>query len=306
MARPGITREQVWQAADQLKGEGDDPTIEKIRARIGGSPNTVHKHFREWRQSQPQAQREAPQLPADLQAALVAEIDKQASAARAAAESEAIQAQEAADTLAEIGATLEEEAEKLRVQLEELENEKERAEAVASERKSEIERVNSQLAREMEAAESARMETAESRFTLDALTDQVAQLKTEVSDLTRALDEARAEQHLSAKTAAVAEANAQSQSQRADDLKSQITELKQEVSDARQQAQEAVRAKDQMQFDNAGLLESLNNEKAKNADLERQLKALEAALEKANNATRKTGKTSTSRKSAAPKRGNES
>lgn len=45
----GITRDDVWQAADALLMEGARPTIERIRQKMGrGSPNTVGPHLDGW------------------------------------------------------------------------------------------------------------------------------------------------------------------------------------------------------------------------------------------------------------------
>ncbi|SPA42642.1 conserved hypothetical protein [Cupriavidus taiwanensis] len=45
----GITRDDVWQAADSLLKAGQRPTIERIRLRLGrGSPNTVSPHLDTW------------------------------------------------------------------------------------------------------------------------------------------------------------------------------------------------------------------------------------------------------------------
>ena len=50
MAR-GITEDDVWQAADALIQEGQRPTIERIRQRLGsGSPNTVSPMLERWYQ----------------------------------------------------------------------------------------------------------------------------------------------------------------------------------------------------------------------------------------------------------------
>jgi DNA repair exonuclease SbcCD ATPase subunit len=48
MAR-GITEQQVWEAADRLLRDGEQPTVEKIRQHIGsGSPNTVGPMLKNW------------------------------------------------------------------------------------------------------------------------------------------------------------------------------------------------------------------------------------------------------------------
>ena len=43
MARPGMTREQVFEVADALVREGQSPTVVAVRTRLGGgSPNTIN------------------------------------------------------------------------------------------------------------------------------------------------------------------------------------------------------------------------------------------------------------------------
>ncbi|WP_354686181.1 DNA-binding protein [Cupriavidus necator] len=45
----GITRDDVWEAADHLLKAGQRPTIERIRLHLGrGSPNTVSPHLDAW------------------------------------------------------------------------------------------------------------------------------------------------------------------------------------------------------------------------------------------------------------------
>lgn len=49
MARPGVQKEQVFAAADDLVEEGVKPTVEKIRHHLGtGSPNTISPMLDEW------------------------------------------------------------------------------------------------------------------------------------------------------------------------------------------------------------------------------------------------------------------
>lgn len=273
MARPGITAEQVNQAADELKGRGENPTIDKIRALIGGSPNTVHRHLKAWKATQPQARREAPQLPADLQAALVAEIDKAASAARAEAEADALDAQATADELATAGERLEEEAELLRERVEELEADRDRAQAVAQERKTEIDRLAEQVQREAQAAEAARLETATSRLKVEALTDQVTTLKTELSAALTSRDDAKEAATQAAQTAAVSEAREAAATQAAADLKADLAELKKELSQARKDASHA-------QGQTIKIQEQLNQEHEKNRQLAAELADAREALAK--------------------------
>lgn len=47
--RRGVTRDDVWRASDALLVEGQRPTVEKVRMRLGGgSPNTVGPHLDSW------------------------------------------------------------------------------------------------------------------------------------------------------------------------------------------------------------------------------------------------------------------
>lgn len=49
MARPGITREQVCEAANALAEEGIQPTVKLVRDRIGGSFSTITPHLATWK-----------------------------------------------------------------------------------------------------------------------------------------------------------------------------------------------------------------------------------------------------------------
>ncbi|MCF6766533.1 DNA-binding protein [Thiotrichales bacterium 19S3-7] len=51
MARPGLTFEEVQEAAEKLLQQGESPTIMRIRETLGGkgSPNTISKYLKEWK-----------------------------------------------------------------------------------------------------------------------------------------------------------------------------------------------------------------------------------------------------------------
>jgi Plasmid replication region DNA-binding N-term len=60
----GITQEQVNVAADALVAAGENPTVEKIRARLGtGSPNTVVRMLDTWRSALAQRMQDVLALP---------------------------------------------------------------------------------------------------------------------------------------------------------------------------------------------------------------------------------------------------
>jgi hypothetical protein len=62
MSRTGITLEQVEVAAEHILSKGENPTIEKVRAIIGGtgSNTTISKYLQEWRSKRIMA--EAPEF----------------------------------------------------------------------------------------------------------------------------------------------------------------------------------------------------------------------------------------------------
>ena len=65
MSRLGVTREQVFDAAETLAAAGSNPTITRIRAELGGgSPNTITPLLREWREARPVVPKSAaPDIP---------------------------------------------------------------------------------------------------------------------------------------------------------------------------------------------------------------------------------------------------
>src|SRR5579872_5537529 len=53
MARPGITKQEVFEAASQLLGQGREPTIADVRQILQtGSNSTIANHLRDWRKEQ--------------------------------------------------------------------------------------------------------------------------------------------------------------------------------------------------------------------------------------------------------------
>lgn len=50
MPRTGITREQVFDAANRLMQRGQQPSVARIRAALGsGSFSTIHQYFQDWK-----------------------------------------------------------------------------------------------------------------------------------------------------------------------------------------------------------------------------------------------------------------
>ncbi|MEC3768925.1 DNA-binding protein [Cupriavidus sp. SS-3] len=113
----GITRDDVWQAADSLLKAGQRPTIERIRLHLGrGSPNTVSPHLDAWfaalggRIQDPQGFAPAPGCPEPVTEAARYLWEAALQSARASAEA-ALAQREAA--LVEANAALQQEREAL-------------------------------------------------------------------------------------------------------------------------------------------------------------------------------------------------
>ncbi|HEY5141056.1 MAG TPA: DNA-binding protein, partial [Methylococcales bacterium] len=164
MARPGITFEQVAAAADAIIGEGQQPTINAVRERIGtGSPNTIHKHLTAWRAARPQATAAAPELPTSLTTAIATEIERAAASARSEVENKLVQAQAEAAELSSVGEALEAERDELFEQVAELTTERDTLAGKAEQQAADIGAQAERIEREQQAAEGARVELAKAQ-----------------------------------------------------------------------------------------------------------------------------------------------
>lgn len=84
MSRIGVTFEQVELAAEKMLGDGENPTIEKVRRLLGGtgSNSTLSKHLNDWRSQRLMATRDdlpAPHIPPDAVHAAVNRVWKEMS-----------------------------------------------------------------------------------------------------------------------------------------------------------------------------------------------------------------------------------
>ncbi|MAZ90327.1 MAG: hypothetical protein CL693_22070 [Cellvibrionaceae bacterium] len=190
MARPGITFDQVAAEAERQRAAGATPTIEKIRAAIGGSPNTVHKHLKVWKGVNPEGERKAPELPPALQAAIVAELQKQADEASAGSREEKISIEADLDQLSAENEMLEADIEEARERSVVVDSENQRLAAQLAERGSEIERLSDSLTQERTAAESVRADLARAEAHLETLQGDLAQARAAVELQLKAAREA--------------------------------------------------------------------------------------------------------------------
>lgn len=223
MARPGITNDEVVAAIDAILASGEEPTIQRIRDHLGtGSPNTIHRHLVTWRASRPVEQRKAPELPAELQAALVKEIERQAAQARTDVERSLVEAQKEAVTLAKAGEELEELNGTLEEQNESLTAERERLSALADERHEELVELKAALERERKSAEEARIQVAQGRNKIEALDQQADELNGKLTTAMADLKSAQAAQVAAEKTSAVAEARLEGEKAATSDLRERL------------------------------------------------------------------------------------
>ena len=226
MARPGITYNEVSSAIDTLIARGEDPTINRIREELGtGSPNTIHRHLVSWRSSQPVAQRKAPELPPELQAAIVREFERQSADTRSEIERHLISAQKEAATLSKAGEDLEEANGVLEDENADLLAHKGRLQALSDERQEEIKNLNSKLDTERKSLEEAHIQVAQGRNKIESLEGEKVDLKIridQISDEYKLSEKGRID---SDKAAAVAEARLESEVKVSDDLRSQLANM---------------------------------------------------------------------------------
>lgn len=254
MARQGITYEQVSAAIDQLIAEGANPTIMGIRELLGtGSPNTIHRHLNVWRAAAPVIERKPVDLPGELKGALVAEIEKQAAAARAEVEKELASTKSEASILSEAGEPLETENHALSEEAEALRLERERLTAMVDQRMAEIEKITGDLERERQAAESSRLELAKEQLKTEQLVKAEVELKEAVKEADKRVQVVEKEAAQAAQQAAVSEAKLDAEQATTKDLRGRLEA-------AEKRGNEVQKTIEALKAEHAQVLENLNIE----------------------------------------------
>lgn len=282
MAREGVSYEQVKAAAEELIGEGREPSIRAVRERLRGtgSPNTIHRHLTKWRDARPEAPAATTNLPSSILREINGEIQRSASAARAEVETQLAQAKTEAADLAAAGEALEAERDALAEQVAALTSKRDVLASKATEQVAEIERLEQEVDRERRAAEEARIDVAQGRLKFEA---QAAQLNDQRAALERHDKELRSEQQ--ARNAAERELAAASAAR--DGLGERLAELQgreqtalREVSELRTRADQYAEAARAAAGDVARLQEAVAREskdadglRAETLDLRRELNA---------------------------------
>jgi len=275
MARTGITYEQVAAAADAIIGEGQQPTINAVRDRIGtGSPNTVHRHLTAWRSTRPQAAAAAPELPASLMTAIASEIEKAAASARAEVENKLVQAQSEAAELSSAGELLETERDELLEQITELTTERDTLAGKAEQQAADIKAQAERIEREQQAAEAARVELAKAQLKIDAGNDKLAKQEAEINWMRSLLDGETKGRIIAEQQAAVLTAKLESMTDRATKAEAR-TELAEKQ--GQQSAQELNSARNQVQAQQI----ALDTAAREIEDVRRQIKDVRSEAKKA-------------------------
>lgn len=186
-----VTKEQIFEAADQLAAAGQKPTLEAIRQITGGSYTTISPALNEWKARQAAKatplREPAPQAVADRLAEVGAEvwsIALELANARLAAEREALD--KARADLEADRAEATELADRLAAQVEELQSRLASIEAAEQAARIEADDLRNQLAAAQEQAHTAEARAAELRTELDRAHHESAQAR-------QALAEAREE-----------------------------------------------------------------------------------------------------------------
>ena len=227
MARTGITYLEVTTAIDKIIASGDEPTIQKIRDTLGtGSPNTIHRFLTQWRSARPVEQRKAVELPADLAAALLKEIERQAADARAEVEKQLVAAQAEAAELSRDGEVTEADLETAREALEANSEECLKIKADFDRVTDSLSRTQNDLAAERALVNEMRNELALSKNRIITLTEQNTDLKSDLADAESDLKSAYDSAVAAEKMAAVSAAQLESEQQKTADLVSRLADEK--------------------------------------------------------------------------------
>lgn len=243
MARLGITYEEVAAAAESITANGEHPSIQAIRNQLGtGSPNTIHKHLKRWRESRPAQLVAAIELPKALTQALHDVIHQAASSARAETQLALAEAQAEADELSSEGELLETERDTLLDQVKEITVEHDRQRLLLEQQDQSITKHLADIKREQEAAELARIETAKSRVELEQLRKMVTDLNEQLKASTAALESAKSEAVEAKQQAAVAITQTESERARAADLAQRLVNTEKNMETALKAAREASEA----------------------------------------------------------------
>lgn len=182
MARQEVTFDEVTAAAIGLQKDGEQVTIDTVRAKLGtGSPHTIHKHLAQWRASQAKPA-DAPkvEIPDAIAAALGAWALQFAQEAGAGTRDALAQSENDMQAMLESGEQLEAEREELLAEVDTVITERDQAMATAIERSEEIERLTTELRDARRIATDALVGKAKDQLAIDGKEGQLATLRAQI------------------------------------------------------------------------------------------------------------------------------
>lgn len=216
-----VTHEQVAAAADAMKAAGIKPSSRAVREKLGnvGSLGTINQMLQHWKNGQNPPASGVGILPPTLQRAILAFMEQELAAARAALENElAEQRQETAD-LATDNARQRDTIGDQALQLATMAAEQAKASGRAAQLETELDTARRNAEHERQGAEAARTELARAQLRLEAM----PRLEADLAALRAALENQRQARTAAEQAAAV--------------LTAQKTDLDSRVADARTQAE---------------------------------------------------------------------
>lgn len=241
MARKGVSRDEVFSAADSLVGDGQSPTIKAVRERLGGtgSPNTIHRYLGYWRETRPVPTAVVHELPQALTSAIAEEINKAVSRVKSEKESELAQVREEAEDLANSGEILEVERDEIAQEVVELTTERDTLAGKAAQQALDLIEANERIRREQVAAEGARVELAKALLRVESQAERYTEQATELKRLRDALTAAEKGRVSAEQQAAVLAAKLEAVVERASSAEDRVKIIEQQAVKAAASSEEA-------------------------------------------------------------------
>lgn len=293
MGRPGITYEQVAEAADRLVVEGrvgpdGSPTLAALREVLGtGSPNTIHSHLRGWKTAREASEVVGvPELPAGLVRAMREALQGVRAEARGQIAAALEVAQREAGELARAGNALETELDELRRAHAELTAEREQLLGRYKALTEELGQCKRELAEQMRAAENARLDLSSAQLQRETAQAQFEQLRADVIELRGGLERERSARTTVERELASASAAREALAERMSEANERNTKLEREGIAVRQALEAERKAHAGTECDLAAARAAEQAASARATDLQQRETALRQALEERDQALR--------------------
>jgi colicin import membrane protein len=232
--RKKVTDEQIKAAIEGMVAEREQPSIRKVRERLGGtgSMNRIQMILAAWRESQRPAEAEQAVLSESAQQALAKLLQSVRSEAVAATLDEVADLKTQLSELAIEGERLEDEIEQLKEINAQMEAQTSEAVTLAKEREQHSKQLENEIAQLRARVDEQVQALATAQASNQALQRDSAEYRQRLEQQTVALEDARQKTNAAQQSAAVADARLSAATQR-------IGQLEQESEDARQKTNAA-------------------------------------------------------------------